>query len=169
MNDADIIKALECCVKSAHLGECFENKCPLVSEEGCKVGKETLYPYALDLINRQKADLKIAENINHLQMEELQSQKAEIERLQKENKIFSVNADTAFQDGLNEAQDLYAEQIKNEVRAEAITEFEERLHSASFAVGYTTVYGGEDVPIKHINARAVDQIAKEMKEGVNNA
>lgn len=57
---------------------------------------------ALDLINRQQA---------------------EIERLEKENKILSENADTAFQDGLNEAQDLYAEQVKNEVRAEAIKEF----------------------------------------------
>lgn len=50
-------------------------------------------------------------------------QQAEIERLEKENKILSENADTAFQDGLNEAQDLYAEQVKNEVRAEAIKEF----------------------------------------------
>lgn len=57
---------------------------------------------ALDLINRQQA---------------------EIERLEKENKILSENADTAFQDGLNEAQDLYAEQVKNKVRAEAIKEF----------------------------------------------
>ena len=40
--------------------------------------------YALnDLINRQKADLKLAENINHLQMEELLNQKTEIKRLQK--------------------------------------------------------------------------------------
>ena len=50
-------------------------------------------------------------------------QQAEIERLEKENKILSENADTAFQDGLNEAQDLYAEQVKNKVRAEAIKEF----------------------------------------------
>ena len=52
LTDLEIVKALECCVKSSHFGECFENKCPLVSENGCKVGKETLYPYALDLINR---------------------------------------------------------------------------------------------------------------------
>lgn len=54
-------------------------------------------------------------------------QKAEIERLEKENEILSKNADTAFQDGLNEAQDLYAEQIKNEIEAEARKEFAERL------------------------------------------
>lgn len=58
MTDNEIIKGLECCIKSSHFGECFENKCPLVSEKGCMVGKETLYPYALDLINRQKAEIE---------------------------------------------------------------------------------------------------------------
>lgn len=55
---------------------------------------------------------------------------AEIERLRKENKILPKNADTAFQDGLNEAQDLYREQVKSEVSAEAIKEFAERLKGA---------------------------------------
>lgn len=54
-------------------------------------------------------------------------QQAEIERLKRENKILSINADNAFQDGLNEAQDLYAEQVKNEVQAEAINEFADKL------------------------------------------
>lgn len=58
MTDKDIIKALECCIKSSHFGECFDNKCPLVSEKGCEVGKETLYPYVFDLINRQKAEIE---------------------------------------------------------------------------------------------------------------
>lgn len=34
-------------------------------------------------------------------------QKAEIERLKKENAILSKNADTAFQDGLDENRDLF--------------------------------------------------------------
>lgn len=58
-------------------------------------------------------------------------QKAEIERLEKENKILSRNADIAFQDGLNEAQDLYAEQIKAEIKSDAIKEFAERLKDRS--------------------------------------
>lgn len=52
---------------------------------------------------------------------------AEIERLTEENLILSSNADTAFQDGLNEAQELYAEQIRNEIKTEAIKDFAERL------------------------------------------
>lgn len=45
-------------------------------------------------------------------------QKAEIEQLKVKNEILIKNADTAFQDGLNEAQDLYASQIRNEVKQE---------------------------------------------------
>lgn len=52
---------------------------------------------------------------------------AEIERLERENEILSINADTAFQDGLNEAQDLYAEQVKAEIKTEVIKEFAEKL------------------------------------------
>ena len=56
--DEEIIRALECCIKTDHFGDCFWNDCPFVSEHGCKVGKETLYPYVLDLINRQKAEVE---------------------------------------------------------------------------------------------------------------
>ena len=57
MTEAEIMKALECCIKSNHFGECFENGCPLVNEEGCKVGEETLYPHLFDLINRKNAEI----------------------------------------------------------------------------------------------------------------
>lgn len=73
--------------------------------------KETMYWFdeiksALDLINRQRV---------------------EIERLSKAIETTSNNADTAFQDGLNGAQDLYAEQIKDEIKSAAVKEFAERL------------------------------------------
>lgn len=71
---------------------------------------------ALELIKAQQAEIEIC-------AETIKRQDKEIERLKRENKILSKNADTAFQDGLNEAQDLYAKQVKNEVRAEAIKEF----------------------------------------------
>ena len=51
----------------------------------------------------------------------------EIARLKLENEILSKNADTAFQDGLNEAQDLYAEQVKSEIKSETYKEFAEHL------------------------------------------
>ncbi len=43
--------------------------------------------------------------------------------MQKENKILSRNADTAFQDELNERRELFTPEIK----AEAYKEFAERL------------------------------------------
>ncbi len=66
------------------------------------VGEYPLIRKSLDLINRQKS---------------------EIERLHKENKILSRNADTAFQDGLNECRELFAPEIK----AEAYKTFAENL------------------------------------------
>lgn len=65
--------------------------------------------------------------IIQLANETINRQKAEIERLQRENYILSINADTAFQDGLNEAQDLYAEEVKEQVKVEAVKEFAEKL------------------------------------------
>lgn len=99
MTDNEIIKALECC--SANYIACKE--CPFNSKSFCE---RYVIENAFDFVKRQQA---------------------EIERLKRENKILSINADNAFQDGLNEAQDLYAEQVKNEVQAEAINEFADRL------------------------------------------
>lgn len=104
LTDAEIKKALECCIKSSHFGECFENECPLVSEKGCKVGRETLYPYALDLINRQEEEIKHldiesdilkadVENLNRICDEvnaENESLKAEVEKLKTLNSILEA-------------------------------------------------------------------------------
>ena len=65
--DKEIVKALEDWIKNY---------------DGSYVNFKTL-GNALDLINRLQADLKIAENINHLQMEELQSKKAELDEYAK--------------------------------------------------------------------------------------
>lgn len=124
MTDNEIIKALECCTGQLDEGlDC--TVCPFMNTDNC-MRNELL---ALDLIKRQKA---------------------EIERLNKENRILSENADTAFQDGLNEAQDLYREQVKSEVSAEAIKEFAERLKAEVGCFG------------KHITDGDIDSFVKEM-------
>lgn len=95
MTDNEIIKAL-----TIHTIEKYDcGGCPYIAYKDCS---DKIVTDSLELITRQQA---------------------EIERLKRENKILSKNADNAFQDGLNEAQDLYSEQVKNEVRAEAIKEF----------------------------------------------
>ena len=101
MTDKEIIKALECCTtKGAKCSDCPAFK--KVDRSDCK----RYFRGAIDLITRQKA---------------------ENDRLETENEILSRNADTAFQDGLNEAQDLYAEQVKDEIKSEAIKEFAEKV------------------------------------------
>lgn len=95
---------------------------------------EVLYDDIENLIDRQQAEIqRITEKFNCQQTvyadlsKIIKDQKEEIVRLEYENEILSKNADNAFQDGLNEAQDLYAEQIKDEIKSEAIKEFAERL------------------------------------------
>ena len=124
MTDNEIIKLLECCKKS-QCSKCYYSK---------ECDGYTQVNYALDLINRQQAEIqRITEKFNCQQTvyadlsKIIKNQKEEIVRLEYENEILSKNADTAFQDGLNEAQDLYAEQIKDEIKSEAIKECAERL------------------------------------------
>ena len=78
LTDEEIVKAFECCTHEDIL--CDE--CPIGSSR-CYPGGINAMALGLDLIKRQKADLEFAKNINHLQIEELQSQKAEIERLRE--------------------------------------------------------------------------------------
>ena len=54
-------------------------------------------------------------------------QKAQIESLREENRILSHDADTAFQEGLNENRDLFKKVVEPEIKAEAYKEFAERL------------------------------------------
>ena len=60
MTDNEIIKALECCIESANIGECLTLKCPLLGDYGCVISghEEKLYEYALDLIKRQQAEIE---------------------------------------------------------------------------------------------------------------
>ena len=62
MNDNDIIKALECCAVSSSIetcGECPYAECP--TRKGC-VGE--MVKDALDLINRQKAEIERWQSAN---------------------------------------------------------------------------------------------------------
>ena len=62
MTDNEIIKALECCSTGETYADCEKNGCPLYLgiTMGCKyIDKENqLYSDALDLINRQKAEIE---------------------------------------------------------------------------------------------------------------
>ena len=123
MTDKDIIKALLCCANANNVlvaGERFEDK-----------GLCCLFKDALDLINRQKAEIKELNEKNVTELSLIGFQKEEIERI------------------ILEATEEY----KNRIRAEAITEFAERLFDTKFKIGNDYV----------IYAENIDIIAKEMK------
>ncbi|MBO7240213.1 MAG: hypothetical protein J6V23_07005 [Bacteroidaceae bacterium] len=62
MTDNEIIKALECCQKAKLNIDCVDLKCPFATEYGCNIGIENLRNDALDLINRQKAEIERLQN-----------------------------------------------------------------------------------------------------------
>ena len=57
MTDAEIKKALKCCIGFAN---CKELQCPLIEE--CKKDIDVSYKYALDLINRQEERIERLSN-----------------------------------------------------------------------------------------------------------
>ena len=146
MSDNEIIKALEEC---GGVGDC--KGCSLNDLGGIDKCISTLAQNTLDLINRQKAEVEALINGQEALQKHIAEQKAEIEGLKKENAILSENADTAFQDGLNEVQDLYAKQVESEIKSEAIKEFAERLKDTikSNSWGFIT-------------AKDIDNLVKEM-------
>ena len=122
VTDNEIIQALECCNKPVRENSCTE--CAFYRISGCS---KNMINATLDLINRQREEIgRLAVKIYDFR-KKCWGFKAEIEKLQKENYLLSENADTAFQDGLNEAQELYALQVEGEIKSDAIKEFAERL------------------------------------------
>lgn len=123
LTDNEIIKALECCKEEEVI--CFE--CPYKKENGCM---EKLSDDALALINRLQAEIKFAENINHLQMEELQS-------LKDKNKVLANELANSLQDCENKQAENeklrkswkadVVSAIISGAKAEAYKEFAERL------------------------------------------
>lgn len=132
----DIISSLEIIATTRNCNECKIRNC----KWGTCNCSQTTANVTLDLINRQKA---------------------EIERLKRENEILSTNADTAFQDGLNEAQDLYATQVENEIKTEAIKEFADKLKEN--VTDCHTVSDGEYVGYDWTDiANCIDNLVKEV-------
>ena len=87
-------------------------------------------------------------------------QKAQIERLKKENRILSHDADTAFQEGLNENRDLFKKEVEPEIRAEAYKEFAERLKTSNEFYDSIRVIGNIDKMDSVVNC--IDNLLKEM-------
>lgn len=142
MTENEIIRAFEC------LGgkTMYCRSCPYSKRFPLSKCREECAKNALDLINRQKEEnSNLTSNLTSLQ-NDLTSAKAEVERLKKENKILSKNADTAFQDGLNEARDLYRAEVRNEVATEVMRVLVEQFAKGlyQFVVDNPQVFGGAE-------------------------
>ena len=115
MTDNDIVKALECCTNEPTLN-C--RNCPY--EESCNMGRSDMQKAALDLINRQKAEI---ERLNGCVKTE-----EEVRVIAKETIRVGVNS----------------------IRAEAIKEFAERLknciHEDMPSICDRAGYIAEDLP-----------------------
>ena len=188
MTDNDIIKALECC--TSEIAGC--TGCPrFPSLMGCS--RQNMRD-ALDLINRQKAKIKELDEKNVIKLGLIDYQKAEIERLQElvddmgdyfpgcincEGKteigertdkcVYLIdNTNYCTKRGIaniaaiqNENRSL-KEQLQT-ARAEAITEFAERLKEKMRDLAR---YSDGEQDYYLVGYPLIDQIAKEMKEGV---
>ena len=112
--DEEIKSSLEVIATTRNCNECKIRNCKWGT---CNCSQITAN-VALDLLKRQKTEIERLKSMNQAKLECIHD-------LQKENEILSRNADTAFQDGLNERRDLFAPEIKSE----AYKEFAERLKS----------------------------------------
>lgn len=163
MTDAEIIKALECCSRGSGDRQDWCTDCPLRGRiEDC----ETELPEkALDLINRQKAELdkkdteidiliRKKETLN----DESSGLKAEIERLQKT--IIDLNANLSEMiNNFTRMESLYKIKCKvlEVAKAEAIKEFAERVKQEIRKYIF--------IPELEFQCDEVDNLVKEMMDG----
>jgi ribonuclease HII len=192
MTANEIIKALECCKDSTSSQECYE--CPYYGCNLKRVCVDELQIDALDLINRLQKDKEYYKNNRNeyqdkvmfisKQCDELQEennrQKAENERLQniikdlidkKETIVIDLSSVGEVVDVSNSSESRVISVgmlsvVARRARAEAITEFAERLKTELEDSKYATV---DDSYRRTCNCvvdyclKKVDQIAKEMK------
>lgn len=138
MTDNEIIKALECCFKMESCGHC-----PLYSTDpDIKECTTTLSKNALDLINRQKAEIEKAKRYVKTALTILSESKLYGEP------ITDMSVFQKYIDKLN---------------ARAIKEFAERLKEK--AQSHSCRYNGCVYGITAVEIKEIDNLVKEMTEG----
>ena len=143
MTDNKIVKALECCSKAEIYDECKKMKCPLFLglSMGCKyVDKENqLYSDALDLINRQKAEIE--------RLEKIEIEIDDFCRRLCRMRMLNGNAIASYQDLQNYIQ---------EEKFEAIKEFMKRLKLK------VNSYGFDGEHYEMVDVEDIDDTYEEM-------
>ena len=138
MTDNEIIKALECCPQHIMCGHC-----PFRNVENCM---SALYVDALDLINRQKAEI-----------DELQRRNSELE-IELKAMRGAANSYKAEIERFADIGKLYGE-----IRAEAIKEFAEKVNRELWDLPIMSDEDGEyDYVCTESLVDYIDNIVKEM-------
>jgi hypothetical protein len=164
MKAEDVMKALECCMLTNEQQECRCEECPLW-ETSVMVCQELLAYHALALL-REK-DALIAKHEAYIDtlnddkanlVEQIEKKDAEIERLTVNMNAYGLTAKNLAQEFEDYRADVQMEIA--DARAEAITEFAEKIKTFYHNLSGKTVGGSVEYHI--------DQIAKEMKGGDGN-
>lgn len=160
MTDDEIMKALELCANRT-IHSC--KSCPCNSS-GCACN-EKLNGGALNLINRQNAEIDRLKNELHGKVDYIHEQREVIDDLKDKYNKKGLTVEVAFdkeqlekivQDGVKKGYEL---QI-NEIRNEAIREFAELIKEKSKILSYV-IYS------KLSFSNKIDDLVKEMMEGDN--
>ena len=149
MTDEQIIKALECCTSTTEIG-C--ELCPYSNTVNCLLRSTQ---DALDLINRQKAEI-----VDEREKKEMLA--AVIARQDEERAVIVADRDNLLKEN-NRLQNHFRDLTKM-IRAEAIKEFAERLKRKSRRISEYDE-GGWCMDIRAVKVEDIDNLVKEMTEG----
>jgi FtsZ-binding cell division protein ZapB len=151
LTDNEIKKALECCMESSHC-----SKCPFVNILDIRICTSKMSELALDLINQlETKNSNLTSDLTSLQ-NDLTSLKAENESLKNAYKQCAWERDT-FQEE-NERLSKITLPLIAEIKAEAYTEFAERLKKESYERIDLTAY---------VEVSDIDNLLKEMIKNEN--
>jgi hypothetical protein len=134
MNDNEIIKALGYCISDGRCKYCpyYETSCLNQTRN------------ALDLINRQKAEIENRDKRESFLFRKIHERDSEIERLEADREAL-INGQTTLQKMYAEAIKKFAERLKQQVITVPLCQYEE--------YGYKAVH------------YEIDELVKEMTEG----
>lgn len=160
MTDNEIIKALELCANRT-IHSC--KSCPCNSS-GCACN-EKLNGGALDLINRQNAEIERLENELHGKVDYIHEQREVIDDLKGKYNKKKITVECTFDK--EQLEKIVRDCVKrgyelqiNEIRNEAIREFAKLIKENSKTLSYV-IYSD-----LHFN-NTLDNLVKEMTEGEN--
>ena len=160
--DEDVIKALECCSEPS-TKTCKELQCPL--NEKCERNLDSLERFALDLINRQKAEIERLQKLQKptetsgyriengkvvFYTKILNGYRHEYESLDRVVNDMNIMLQNAYK--TDEIAGHYKGKLKT-AKAEAIKEFAERLKEKRTGWSY---------PLFVLELDAIDNLVKEM-------